>query len=65
MTLRALHELQDAMFRAYVRNVMFFATLPHHLAEGAGSALAHGDLARVELDRSPPANRHDDPRLLR
>jgi hypothetical protein len=32
MTLRNLLDVQEVMFRAYVRNVMFFATLPYHLA---------------------------------
>ena len=65
MTLHALHEVQDAMFRTYVRNMMFFATLPYRLAEGAGATPAHDDLAHAALDRSLPANRRDDPRLLR
>jgi hypothetical protein len=65
MTLHALHEVQDAMFRTFVRNVMFFATLPYRFAGEAGATRAHGDLAHAALDRSLPANRRDDPRLLR
>jgi hypothetical protein len=33
MTLSALLDAQDIMFRAYVRNMMFFATLPYHVAQ--------------------------------
>ena len=28
-----LCEFQELMFRAYVRNVMLFATLPYHIAQ--------------------------------
>ena len=33
MTLRDLLDIQDLMLRAYVRNAMFLATLPYHLAQ--------------------------------
>jgi hypothetical protein len=33
MTLRDLREFQELMFRAYVRNMMFLATLPYHMAQ--------------------------------
>ena len=33
MTLRDLREFQELMFRAYVRNMMFLATLPYHVAQ--------------------------------
>jgi hypothetical protein len=33
MTLRDLLDAQDLMFRACVRNMMFFATLPYHLVQ--------------------------------
>jgi hypothetical protein len=33
MTFRDLLDVQDLMFRAYVRNMMFLATLPYHLAQ--------------------------------
>jgi hypothetical protein len=32
MTLPDLYDFQHLIFRAYVRNVMFFVTLPYHLA---------------------------------
>jgi hypothetical protein len=33
MTVRDLYEFQQLTFRAYMQNVMFFATLPYHLAQ--------------------------------
>jgi hypothetical protein len=33
MILRDLREFQKLMFRAYVRNMMFLATLPYHMAQ--------------------------------
>jgi hypothetical protein len=47
MTLRALLDAQDIMFRAYVRNMMFFATLSCRFAQemrrhGAPEAGAQG-----------------------
>ena len=33
MTFRDLLDVQDLMFRAYMRNVMFLATLPYNLAQ--------------------------------
>jgi hypothetical protein len=33
MTFLNLHEVQQLMLRAYVRNVMFFATLPYYVAQ--------------------------------
>ena len=33
MTLRDLLDVQDIMFRAQVRNMMFLATLPYHMAQ--------------------------------
>jgi hypothetical protein len=33
MTLRDPSDFQHLMLHAYVRNVMFFVTLPHHLAQ--------------------------------
>jgi hypothetical protein len=62
MTFRALHELQDVMFRLYVRNVMLLATLPYHVA-GEMDARARGDFAHV--DRSRCAHRVHDTRWLR
>ena len=32
MSLRDLRGFQELMFRAYVRNMMFLATLPYHMA---------------------------------
>ena len=32
MTFDDLRDFRELMFRAYVRNLMFFATLPYHLA---------------------------------
>ena len=33
MILSSLHDIQQVMLRAYVHNVMFFATLPFYLAQ--------------------------------
>jgi len=33
MTLRDVRDFQELMFRTWVRNVMFFVTLPYHLAQ--------------------------------
>jgi hypothetical protein len=33
MTYQHLYDLQELMMRTYVRNVMFFATLPYYLAQ--------------------------------
>jgi hypothetical protein len=63
MTLRPLHELQDVMFRIYVRNVMFLATLPYHFAGGADARRTRGDF--IHADRSRCANRVHDTRWLR
>jgi hypothetical protein len=38
MTFGDLRDFQELMLRAYVRNMMFFATLPYHLATET-----HGD----------------------
>lgn len=35
MTLRDLYDFPHLMVRAYVQNVMFFVTLPYHLAQEA------------------------------
>jgi len=35
MTLFDLYDFQHLMLRAYVSNVMFFVTLPYHLAQEA------------------------------
>ncbi len=67
MTFHDLRDFQDLMLRAYVRNLMFFATLPYHLA---------GDMRRVP-QRSSAARQNrsvggdrgsylaEDPRWLR
>ena len=52
-------DLQEVMFRAYVRNVIFFATLPYHLtqemhrdhAEDADDARTSGPSSIVFLDQ--------------
>jgi hypothetical protein len=63
MTFRVLHELQDVMFRIYVRNVMLLATLPYHVAGEAHTTRTRGDLTHA--DRSRCANRVQDTRWLR
>jgi len=60
MTLRDLHDFQDVMFRAYVRDVMFVAALPYHLAQEMRRNPASGG------NWEPPrAGQHHDARWLR
>ena len=72
MTFGHLRDLQDLMLRACVRNMMFFATLPCHLArEMPGNSAperpsaAAGDLHRAVSQRPHGAGRSDDARWLR
>jgi hypothetical protein len=63
MTLRALHELQEVMFRVYVRNVILMATLPFHVRGGVDGTPTRVNLAPAH--RSCGANRVRDARWLR
>lgn len=72
MIIRGLRELQELVFRTWVRNMMFLVTLPHHLTQGAAlnpaseraSAVAR-DRFRVISGRPPHGNRREDVRWLR
>jgi hypothetical protein len=72
VTFGHLRDLQDLMLRAYVRNMMLFATLPCYLvgAMPRNSApervsAAAGDLHRAVSQRPHGAGRSDDARWLR
>ena len=72
MTFGHLWDLQDLMLRAYVRNMMFFATIPCYLAREMPRnsaperpSAAAGDLHRAVSQRPRRASRSDDARWLR
>ena len=54
MTFHDLHDFQDVMFRAYVRNVMFFAALPYHLAQEMRRDLTAEGASETTSCRSKP-----------
>ena len=72
MTFGHLRDLQDLMLRAYVRNMMFLATLPYYLAGemARNSAPEEPSAATGDLHRAVSEHRHrpcpsDDVRWLR
>jgi hypothetical protein len=69
---RDLQELQELIFRTWVRNMMLLVTLPYHLSQEVArnpapkraSAVA-GDRFRVISGRPPHGNGREDVRWLR
>jgi hypothetical protein len=73
MIIRDLQEMQELVFRTWVSNLMFLATLPYHVsqeeavlnpARARASAVA-GHRRRAISDRPPHRNGRDDVRWLR
>jgi hypothetical protein len=67
-----LQELQEVVFRTWVRNVMFLVTLPYHLSQEAARTPASkkppavaGDRFRVISGRPLHGNGREDARWLR
>jgi hypothetical protein len=72
MIIRDLQELQELVFRTWVRNMMFVVTLPHHLSQEAArnpaperAWAAAGDRCRAISGRPPDGNGSEDARWLR
>ena len=72
MIIRDLQDMQELVFRTWVRNLMFLATLPYHASQEAAltpaperaSAVA-GDRRRAISGRPPLRNGREDVRWLR
>jgi radical SAM superfamily enzyme with C-terminal helix-hairpin-helix motif len=60
MSLQHLLDFQELMFRAYVRNVMFFATLPYYAEQEC-----RREHARENALEFPRRHRREDARWLR
>ena len=60
MTLQHLLDFQELMFRVYVRNVMFFATLPYYAEQEC-----RRKHARAKALEFPRRHRCEDARWLR
>jgi hypothetical protein len=65
MSFRDLYEFQNLVIRTYVRNAMFFATLPFHLASFDRAREKPADTYRSVERRVPERLRSADVRWLR
>jgi hypothetical protein len=70
--IRDLQELQDLVFRTWVRSTMFLVTLPYHLSQEAArnpaperAPTVARDRFRVISGRPPHGNGREDVRWLR